>query len=204
MVQATDGEEAEVIFRWLRRRREIRVRISTEADTMIGLFGEGAYYEARSLAFAARESGRDDSYWAKLRDEIARRTRRDWVDTATRYLDADGTIRVWPCREGETFEVKALKSQGLDIQKVEAAFRRAAHRAVHGTREERSGRFILTTLVSARYDAVSHNLEVHFVNGRTYLYSGVPPTVYDALLGAKSQNAFFNAFIRNHYSCRKL
>jgi hypothetical protein len=31
--------------------------------------------------------------------------------------------------------------RGLDIAKAEAAFKRAAYKAVHGTREERSGRF---------------------------------------------------------------
>ncbi len=31
---------------------------------------------------------------------------------------------------------------GLDIAKMEAAFKRAAHKALHGTREERSGRFL--------------------------------------------------------------
>lgn len=30
----------------------------------------------------------------------------------------------------------------LDLEEMEAAFRRAAHRALHGTREERSGRFL--------------------------------------------------------------
>ena len=34
-------------------------------------------------------------------------------------------------------------SRGLDIAKAEAALKRAAHKAVHGTREERSGRFLL-------------------------------------------------------------
>jgi hypothetical protein len=33
--------------------------------------------------------------------------------------------------------------RGLDIEKVEAAFKRAAHKAIHGTREERSGRVVL-------------------------------------------------------------
>jgi hypothetical protein len=33
--------------------------------------------------------------------------------------------------------------RGLDIEKVEAALKRAAHKALHGTREERSGRFML-------------------------------------------------------------
>lgn len=30
----------------------------------------------------------------------------------------------------------------LDLGKMEAAFKRAAHKALHGTREERSGRFM--------------------------------------------------------------
>jgi len=32
--------------------------------------------------------------------------------------------------------------RGLDLAKVEAALKRAAYKAVHGTREERSGRFL--------------------------------------------------------------
>jgi len=32
-------------------------------------------------------------------------------------------------------------SRGLDFEKAQAAFRRAAEKAIHGTREERSGRF---------------------------------------------------------------
>jgi len=32
--------------------------------------------------------------------------------------------------------------KGLDFEKAEAALKRAAHQAVHGTREERSGRFL--------------------------------------------------------------
>jgi hypothetical protein len=31
--------------------------------------------------------------------------------------------------------------RGLDVAKAEAAFKRAAYKAIHGTREERSGRF---------------------------------------------------------------
>jgi hypothetical protein len=34
-------------------------------------------------------------------------------------------------------------SKGLDLAKAEVALKRAAHKAVHGTREERSGRFLL-------------------------------------------------------------
>ncbi len=34
-------------------------------------------------------------------------------------------------------------SRGLDFEKMEAAFKRAAEKAMRGTREERSGRFLL-------------------------------------------------------------
>lgn len=33
--------------------------------------------------------------------------------------------------------------RGLDVEKAEAAMKRAAEKAMHGTREERSGRFFL-------------------------------------------------------------
>jgi hypothetical protein len=37
----------------------------------------------------------------------------------------------------------AGRSEDLaELERIEAAFRRAAHRALHGTREERSGRFL--------------------------------------------------------------
>ncbi len=40
------------------------------------------------------------------------------------------------------------RSKGLDIEKMEAAFKRAAHKALYGTREERSGRFLLKEKLS--------------------------------------------------------
>jgi hypothetical protein len=35
--------------------------------------------------------------------------------------------------------------RGLDFAKAETALKRAAYKAVHGTREERSGRFVQVT-----------------------------------------------------------
>jgi hypothetical protein len=35
-------------------------------------------------------------------------------------------------------------NRGLDFEKAQAAFKRAAEKAIHGTREERSGRFETT------------------------------------------------------------
>jgi hypothetical protein len=41
-----------MIFRWLKRRRELSARVSVEAETMIALLGDGAYYEARERSVA--------------------------------------------------------------------------------------------------------------------------------------------------------
>jgi hypothetical protein len=90
-----------MIFRWFKRRRELSMRVSAEAETMIALYGDGAYYEARSLASAAERRQPHDPYWAMVRREIARRTRGDHVDTATRYLEPDGRIRVWSRGQGD-------------------------------------------------------------------------------------------------------
>jgi hypothetical protein len=75
-----------MIFCWLKRWRELSARVSAEAETMIALLGDGAYYEARSRSLAAERRQPHDPYWARVRREIARRTRRDHIDTATRYL----------------------------------------------------------------------------------------------------------------------
>jgi hypothetical protein len=61
-----------MIFRWFKRRRELSMRISAEAETMIALFGDGAHYEARSRASAAERRQPHDPYWAMVRREIAR------------------------------------------------------------------------------------------------------------------------------------
>src|SRR5438270_4021404 len=100
--------------------------------------------------------------------------------------------------------MKVIEGNGIDIRELEAAFKRAAHRAVHGTREERAGRFMSFAMASAEYDAVSGNLEVRFVNGRTFCYSDVPPDVYRALVNAESKRAFFIAEIRDCYPYREL
>ena len=90
-------------------------------------------------------------------------------------------------------------SRGLDIRKAEAALRRAAHKAVHGTREERSGRVISSALTEVRYDAPSGDLDIRFVSGKIYRYFNVPPEVYEGLVAAPSKGTFFNAHIKEKY-----
>jgi hypothetical protein len=95
-------------------------------------------------------------------------------------------------------------SRGLDVRKADAALKRAAHKAVHGTREERSGQVLSSVLGEIKYDARSRELEIRFVTGRVYRYSDVPPEVYERLMSADSKGAFFNAHIRDGYAYREL
>jgi hypothetical protein len=72
-----------IIFRWLRKRREVARRVSADADALIEEFGPRAYYEARDRA---RERVPRDPHWDLVRREIGERMNRKFVDTATRYL----------------------------------------------------------------------------------------------------------------------
>jgi hypothetical protein len=95
-------------------------------------------------------------------------------------------------------------SGGLDRRKAEAALERAAHRALHGTPEERAGRIVSSVLASIKYDADSHEMEIRFVTGRTYRYLNVPPEAHAGLQSAPSKGAFFNAEIKDKYKFRDI
>src|SRR4051794_8777173 len=89
--------------------------------------------------------------------------------------------------------------QGLDLEKAEAALKRAAEKALRGTREERSGRVISSVIAGINYDPDSRTLYLRFVSGRRYRYSDVPAEVGEALMKAESKGSFFNAEIRDAY-----
>ena len=90
------------------------------------------------------------------------------------------------------------------MRKAEAALKRAAHKALHGTQEERSGRVLSSILSEVKYDRGSRALDLRFVTGRIYRYSDVPAEMYERLLSADSKGAFFNAHIRDAYAYREL
>jgi hypothetical protein len=94
--------------------------------------------------------------------------------------------------------------RGLDLRKATAAFERAARKAVHGTREDRSGRVISSALTNVRYDRRTGALEVRFVTGRTYRYADVPMDLYERLLKAESKGRFFNSHIKDRYPTREV
>jgi hypothetical protein len=52
------------------------------------------------------------------------------------------------------------------------------------------------------YDALSEELFVTFVGGKTYVYEGVPDDVHARLLAADSKGRFFNEAIKDRYRFR--
>ena len=64
----------------------------------------------------------------------------------------------------------------------------------------------MPSTVIKRFDYRPENreLEVLFVTGRRYLYSGVPPDEVEAFRAAYSKGSYFNRNIRDRYACREL
>jgi hypothetical protein len=57
----------------------------------------------------------------------------------------------------------------LDLEEVEAALNRAAHKAIYGTREERSGRFRPVQSSTMRFIGYNHDaleLDITFSSGK--------------------------------------
>ena len=57
-----------------------------------------------------------------------------------------------------------------------------------------------SAILSVGYDEGSQTLEIVFVSGRSYLYSGVPAVEASLFLQAASKGKYFNAFIRPKYA----
>lgn len=54
------------------------------------------------------------------------------------------------------------------------------------------------------YRPEMRELEVLFVTGRRYVYADVPPGEVERFRGAFSKGRYFNARIRDRYTCREL
>lgn len=54
------------------------------------------------------------------------------------------------------------------------------------------------------YSQSSSDLYVEFTSGATYVYLGVPCSVFDELLTAASKGRYLNAMIKPFYQCREL
>ena len=93
-------------------------------------------------------------------------------------------------------------SRRLDIANVDAALKRAAYKAVRGTREDRLGQYQRvqsTAITSIRYKADARELDVTFTSGKTYCYCNVPLQVYLAFVDGESKGGFFNEKIKDRF-----
>lgn len=61
-----------------------------------------------------------------------------------------------------------------------------------------------SNLSSVGYDPASETLEIEFNNGRVYQYYNVPQFMHDRMMEAPSIGVFFNAEIKNAYSCSQV
>lgn len=92
--------------------------------------------------------------------------------------------------------------RGIDFAQMEAAFKCAAYKAIHGTREERAGwyqRIESTTMTSIKYDMNGRELRIVFKNGSVCRYQNVPLDIYLALLGAAGKDRFFNEYVKDRF-----
>jgi hypothetical protein len=61
-----------------------------------------------------------------------------------------------------------------------------------------------SSIVSIGYDAGSETLEVEFKKTGVYHYLNVPQFIWERLMTAESIGKFFNAEVKNAYSCVKV
>jgi len=61
-----------------------------------------------------------------------------------------------------------------------------------------------TAISNLFYVPAKRELWVTFVSGRRYVYTDVPPDVFDAFKVASSRGAFFNHEIRDRYGFREI
>jgi len=61
-----------------------------------------------------------------------------------------------------------------------------------------------SNLKSVGYDPTTRTLEIQFLSGSVYQYSGVPAGVYEALLAAPSKGQYFHRAIRLTYPFKKV
>lgn len=62
-----------------------------------------------------------------------------------------------------------------------------------------------SNLRSVGYDPITQTLEVEFLNGGLYRYSGVPASVYSGLMSAASHGSYFDTHVKKAgYPCTKL
>lgn len=59
-------------------------------------------------------------------------------------------------------------------------------------------------IVKVMYDVERNKLSVKFKNKSTYVYEGVPASVFGELVSAPSVGVYFGSYVRNNYIGQKL
>jgi hypothetical protein len=82
------------MFAFLSRRRERERQAAADAEALMARLGPGAYHEARLRAReawtrAVIDGNRPVMHWDRVRRIIGRKSGRDQLDAATRYLMRD-------------------------------------------------------------------------------------------------------------------
>lgn len=71
--------------------------------------------------------------------------------------------------------------------------------------EQSGAKMPSTAIRNTQYDPATRTLSVWFVpSGHRYDYADVAPATYAAFRRASSKGRFFNEFIRDHYSYRRV
>ena len=58
-----------------------------------------------------------------------------------------------------------------------------------------------SAITAVGYDAATKQMKIRFVEGHTYDFCGVPESVFDGLLKARSKGVYYNEHIRDRYPC---
>lgn len=66
----------------------------------------------------------------------------------------------------------------------------------------RAARLSSSTIERVAFDEQARELTIRFRHGASYVYSGVPRAVYEALRTAASAGAYFNRCIKGRFDCR--
>jgi KTSC domain len=62
-----------------------------------------------------------------------------------------------------------------------------------------------SSLASVGYDPAIQSLEVEFLHGGIYRYSGIPSSVYNGLMAADSHGTYFDQYVKKAgYSYQKI
>lgn len=63
---------------------------------------------------------------------------------------------------------------------------------------------VSSNLAAAGYHEENRELHIRFTNGGVYVYSNVPPAIYDGLIAASSAGRYHAQMIKGNFPFRKL